>query len=121
MQNVPAGVRATIVPGKTYEYLASGTPILAAVPDGDARDILEQAGNSTLVRPDDVAGMSAAIRTELERRRAGVPSRPPDPAVVERFEYRRLAADLAAAFDAARRLQADNVGVAERDAAASAT
>ena len=43
MQNLPAGTRATIVPGKTYEYLASGTPILAAVPDGDARDILELA------------------------------------------------------------------------------
>ncbi len=24
MQNLPPGVRATIVPGKTYEYLASG-------------------------------------------------------------------------------------------------
>ena len=38
------GVRATIVPGKTYEYLASGTTILGAVPEGDARDILEEAG-----------------------------------------------------------------------------
>src|SRR5262249_43094498 len=33
MQNLPVGTRATIVPGKTYEYLASGAPILAAVPD----------------------------------------------------------------------------------------
>ena len=38
MQDLRAGVRATIVPGKTYEYLATGRPILAAVPDGDARD-----------------------------------------------------------------------------------
>jgi glycosyltransferase involved in cell wall biosynthesis len=102
MQNLPPGVRATIVPGKTYEYLASGTPILGAVPDGDARDILEQAGNSILVRPDDVAGMSAAIGSELEQLRAGIPSRLPDPAFVGRFEYGRLAADLAAVLDAVR-------------------
>ena len=30
MQDLPHGVRATIVPGKTYEYLAAGRPILAA-------------------------------------------------------------------------------------------
>jgi glycosyltransferase involved in cell wall biosynthesis len=102
MQNLPLGVRATIVPGKTYEYLASGAPILAAVPDGDARDILQRAGNAILVRPDDVAGMSAAIRSELDRLRAGAPPRTPDPALVARFEYGRLAAELAAVFDVVR-------------------
>lgn len=99
MQNLPAGVRATIVPGKTYDYLASGTPILAAVPDGDARDILREAGHAILVRPDDVEGMAEGIRTELERFRAGVPPRHPDPDVVGRFEYPKLAADLADVFD----------------------
>jgi glycosyltransferase involved in cell wall biosynthesis len=99
MQNLPPGVRATIVPGKTYEYLASETPILAAVPDGDARDILQQAGNASLVRPDDVEGMAAAIRAELARKRGGQEPRRPDPGVVSRFEYRRLAADLASVFD----------------------
>ena len=102
MQNLPSGTRATIVPGKTYEYLASGTPILAALPDGDARDILERAGNATIVRPGDAAGMSAAIGSKIERFRAGIPPRSPDPAVVGRFEYGKLAADLAAVFDAVR-------------------
>jgi len=99
MQNLPPGVRATIVPGKTYEYLASETPILAAVPDGDARDILEQAGNALLVRPDDISGMVSAIRGEVARARAGQPRRRPDPSLVARFEYARLAADLARVFD----------------------
>ncbi len=99
MQNLPPGVRATIVPGKTYEYLASGRPILAAVPDGDARDILTAAGNALLVRPDDVEGMSAGIRSQVERFLAGTPSSPPDPAVVERFLYGRLAADLVRVFE----------------------
>jgi glycosyltransferase involved in cell wall biosynthesis len=99
MQDLPPGVRATIVPGKTYEYLASGRPILAAVPDGDARDILEQAASALLVRPNDVAGLSAGIRRELERFRAGTPAPAPDTALVARFEYGMLAADLAGVFD----------------------
>ena len=53
LHNLPQGMRATIVPGKTYEYLASRTPILAALPPGDARDILIEAGNATVVRPDE--------------------------------------------------------------------
>jgi glycosyltransferase involved in cell wall biosynthesis len=100
MQNLPRGVRATIVPGKTYEYLASGTPILGAVPEGDARDILAAAGNTIIVDPDDTNGMSACIRQELERFRAGIPSSTPDPQVLARFEYRKLAADLASVFEA---------------------
>ena len=100
MQNLPSDVRATIVPGKTYEYLAAGTPILAAVPEGDARDILAEAGNAELIRPDDVDGMAAAIARALERFRSGEQPPTPNPEVVARFEYRRLAADLAAVFDA---------------------
>jgi glycosyltransferase involved in cell wall biosynthesis len=99
MQNLPPGVRATIVPGKNYEYLASAAPILAAVPDGDARDILVEAGNAILVRPDDVGAMSLAIERELERFRSGAAPSRPEPEVVARFEYQRLAANLANVFD----------------------
>lgn len=99
MQRLPPGVRATIVPGKTYEYLASGTPILGAVPDGDARDILAEAGNNVLCRPDDVEGMAAAISARIDAFRRGEPPRAPDPAVVARYEYRRLAEQLAGVFD----------------------
>ena len=100
MQDLPPGVRATIIPGKTYEYLASGRPILAAVPDGDARDILEHAANAAIVRPDDIEGIAAAIRMAFDRLRAGILPQPPDPAVVGQFEYGKLAADLAGVFDA---------------------
>jgi glycosyltransferase involved in cell wall biosynthesis len=101
MQNLPPGTRATIVPGKTYEYLASGTPVLGAVPDGDARDILTAAGNARLARPDDVAGIAEALRAEIEHRRRGEPKAAPDRDVVGRFEYRRLAAELAGVLDEA--------------------
>jgi glycosyltransferase involved in cell wall biosynthesis len=114
MQNLPEGVRATIVPGKTYEYLASGTAILAAVPDGDARDILERAGNAILVRPDDSEGMGAAILAELQRSRAGVKPPPRHNEFVARFEYRRLAAELAGVFDAVLGDQRDGAKVEGR-------
>ena len=91
MQNLPSGVRATIVPGKTYEYLAAGRPILAAVPAGDAHDILEEAGNAVLVDPDDVEGIATGIERELERRSNGAAPAAPDPEVVSRYEYTTLA------------------------------
>ena len=99
MHDLPTGVRARIVPGKTYEYLASGRPILAAVPDGDARDLLTRAGTGLLCRPDDVAGMAKIIASELERVQRG--ERPPTlrPGVLEPYERRALTARLAQIFD----------------------
>jgi glycosyltransferase involved in cell wall biosynthesis len=69
MHDLPDGHRARIVPGKAYEYLASERPILAAVPDGDARDLMESLRDSRVhvCRPKDVACMAAAIERELDR------------------------------------------------------
>lgn len=99
MHDLPAGRRAAIVPGKTYEYLAAARPILAAVPDGDARDLLAEAGGSLLCRPTDVQAMAAHIRQAVAANRAGSRPRLPDPAVVARFERRRLTEQLAAVVD----------------------
>ena len=62
MHDVAPPYRTRIVPGKTYEYLASRRPILAAVPPGDARDLLEASGNARVCRPDDVDAMARIIR-----------------------------------------------------------
>lgn len=99
MQDLPRGVRAGLVPGKTYEYLASGTPILAAVPDGDARDLLTEAGNAFLCRPSDSDAMAAVLEAQVDRWLAGQPKPAPRPEVLERYERRRQTADLAALFD----------------------
>jgi glycosyltransferase involved in cell wall biosynthesis len=43
-----------IVPGKTYEYLAAEKPILACIPKGDARKIVQQSGLGYISDPSDV-------------------------------------------------------------------
>ena len=95
MQNLPENARATIVPGKTYEYLATGRPILAAVPNGDAKEILSRAGSALICDPDDVQGMADLIRQALDRRERGEPLTA-DPTYVAQFEYGELARRVAA-------------------------
>jgi glycosyltransferase involved in cell wall biosynthesis len=99
MHDLPEGRRARIVPGKTYEYLAARRPILAAVPDGDVRELLNEAGNAFVVRPKDVDEMAQVIAEQADRALAG--ERPPEPSedVLSRYERRELTARLAEVFD----------------------
>jgi len=101
LHDLPQGRRATIIPGKTYEYLAARRPILAAVPDGDARDLLARAPTATLCRPADVDGIAAAILRELGRRDRGEPVPALPPWLLEPFERTRLTARLVTVFDGA--------------------
>ena len=99
MHDVPRGKRVGIVPGKTYEYLASQTPILAAVPDGDISDILREAGNAFICAPADVDAMKSVLREQVARVVAGEPPPTLQPDVLARFERRRLSEALASLFD----------------------
>lgn len=99
MQDLPKGVRAGLVPGKTYEYLAARRPILAAVPEGDARDLLLEAGNALVCAPRDVGRMSELILEAYERWRTGEPAPAPDETVLARCERRGQARALASLLD----------------------
>ena len=48
---LPPGVEDLIVPGKTYEYLASCRPILGALACGDARTLVERSGGGYVCEP----------------------------------------------------------------------
>ncbi len=67
MHDLPEGSRAGLIPYKTFEYLAARRPILAAVPEGDVRDLLGSFGDVSLVGPTDANGMAAAIRHRMGR------------------------------------------------------
>jgi glycosyltransferase involved in cell wall biosynthesis len=99
LHDVGEGRRVSIVPCKTYEYLASGNPILAAVPDGDARDLLARCGTALICRPADVEGLAVALGRELRRWRARIAAPQANRAVASAFEYDRLTENLAAVYD----------------------
>jgi glycosyltransferase involved in cell wall biosynthesis len=99
MHDLDRDLRARIVPGKTYEYLASRTPILGALPAGDARELLEAAGNADVCGPTDVDAMSRAIERRVDDWRAGTEPPAPDPDLLRRFDRRRLTRELAEIFD----------------------
>jgi glycosyltransferase involved in cell wall biosynthesis len=51
-----------VLSGKVFEYLAAERPILAAVPpNGAAAELLRETGAATVVPPDDVAAIRAAL------------------------------------------------------------
>lgn len=66
LHGLPEGHRARIVPGKTYEYLASGRPVLAALPEGDARDLAKARDRCELADPCDPASIAEALRRMIE-------------------------------------------------------
>lgn len=99
MHDLPIGTRATIIPGKTFEYLAAGRPILAAVPDGDARDLLEVAGNAYLVRPSDADGMERALRLAIESKHRATTAAQVPADLLAQHERRNLTGQLAAVLD----------------------
>jgi glycosyltransferase involved in cell wall biosynthesis len=97
MHDLPSGSRAGLVPYKTFEYLGARRPILAAVPEGDVRDMLSSFDHVSLVRPSDTAGMAAAIRQRLEHPQGDSPNREDDR--LRALERRRSVARIAAVLD----------------------
>jgi glycosyltransferase involved in cell wall biosynthesis len=90
------GAEATLT-GKIFEYLRAGRPILALVPpEGEAATLVREFDAGVVVSPDDVDGAAAALEKFYDKR-GGAPR--PAPAGLERFERRRLTAELAALFD----------------------
>jgi glycosyltransferase involved in cell wall biosynthesis len=98
MHALPRGERARIVPGKTYEYLAAGRPILGAVPEGDARDLVRASGIGDVCEPGDVEAMERLLRARFRARREGRAPGPVPAELLGRFERRALTARLAHAL-----------------------
>jgi len=67
-----------VLSGKVFEYLAAERPILAVVPpEGAAAELIRDAGAGVVVAPDDVEGMTAALRDLHGRWQAGSLEAPP--------------------------------------------
>lgn len=57
------------IPGKLFEYLGMGKPILGIMGENEAAEILRRSGLGIIVRHDDAASIAGAIRTLWQQRR----------------------------------------------------
>lgn len=89
-----------VLAGKVYEYMASGRPILATVPEGaEVSRLLERAGGATIVGTADVAGIASALGRMIAAWREGALVADRDTGFVESFERRELTRRLAEVLD----------------------
>jgi glycosyltransferase involved in cell wall biosynthesis len=79
-----------LVPLKTFEYLRAGRPILALVPEGEARNLLRRCGGAFCAEPEDPDAVAGAI---VRLAQNDLPA-PPDQNCVPEFEMGRLTARL---------------------------
>ena len=89
------GGPALVVPGKAYEYLGSGRPILAMGPPGDMKNFVEQTGSGIAIAGDDIRGAAEALQKFYEAKRSGQKRFEQNRDAVARFERRELTARLA--------------------------
>jgi glycosyltransferase involved in cell wall biosynthesis len=99
MHALPPGVRSSLFPGKAYEYLASGRPILAAVPEGDVRDALERADWTVVRDPDDADGIARGLLDLIAHRDARRGRSADRAGLLQPFDRSVLAGELARVFD----------------------
>lgn len=89
-----------IVPGKLYEALASGRPVLACVPEGDAARLVRASEGGVVCPPDDPAKIASAIAAAFDARATGHPWPGADRSSLAAFERASLTRRLAHALDA---------------------
>ncbi len=95
LHGAPRGRRSLIVPGKTYEYLATGKPILACLPPGDARELVARSGRAFCADPCDADDIARALGALFEAGPSATMARPSEPWLAA-FERRTLTGRLAA-------------------------
>lgn len=60
-----------LIPGKLYEYLGAGRPILALIPESEAADLVRRLGCGEIAAPDDVDAIADAVERLWDAKRAG--------------------------------------------------
>lgn len=92
LSDMPVAVR--VMPGKTFEYLATGNAILATSPDGEVWKILDGYADVACIEPADVAAIASHLRQKLEQKQRGSATTQ-TVRDISRFERRHLTGELA--------------------------
>ncbi len=86
--------------GKLYEYMGSRRPILALIPDGEAKNALDKYGASFIADPDDVGAVTSLMRHLLEHWKEGTLPRG-DAKYISSYDRRMLAKQVSEVFEEA--------------------
>ena len=89
--------RQWVVPGKLYEYLATGVPVLALSPDDESAHIIASVGGGIALSPDDPGDLYNALAEACQSSSFAVPPR--NAAALAAYERRHLAKLLASVLD----------------------
>jgi glycosyltransferase involved in cell wall biosynthesis len=96
--NTTPGAEAT-VPGKLFEYLAAGRPVLCIAPqESSTSDVLDHTGGGWLAPANDPVAIACVLERAFATQQTGG-VQVPDQKKVRRFDRRLLAGDLARIFD----------------------
>jgi hypothetical protein len=87
-----------LVPGKLYEYIGLGRPVLALAPPGEAADLIRTLRRGMIASPSAPAEIAAAIGAMFDRHRDGTLERAYDLSERPELERSRLAGEMAAAL-----------------------
>ena len=87
------------IPGKTFEYLRAGRPILALTSEGAVSRLIERTHSGWAVEPADESGILRALRECYQQWMTGAPSRVPDPAMVAGYDRRITTSQLGKILD----------------------
>lgn len=92
------GSKTLYIPGKLFEYLNTGKPILALCESSDCKDILLASGMSICIEPDDVESIANTI-LDLVRNKEKLETYRPDINYIESLSFRNKTRELAGIFD----------------------
>ena len=89
-----------VVPGKVYEYIGSGRPVIAVAPEKSAiADLVAETRGGFVAHQSNVAGIAEAFLALYRDHLSGSHSLVPDPAAIARYERRTVTGELARLLD----------------------
>lgn len=94
-----AGYKPLLIPGKVFEYLQAGKPVLTIGQDSDALDIMRLSGLGIVHRPEDVDGIAESLRQLILDKNNLATKYSVDQAYISQFDFRQLAGQLSEVFE----------------------
>lgn len=93
------GYKPLLIPGKVFEYLQAGKPVLTIGQDSDAVDIMRSSGLGIVHAPGDLDGIAESLRMLVLEKHRLAERFVPDAAFIAQYDFRQLSAQLAGIID----------------------